>query len=70
MLEKYRLLKEFRRITTMISKNFRKTKTKNRLINNTKILFRNEITTTFDFEKFDEINVLLINKRSKIIMIR
>ena len=49
--------KKFReKTTTTISKNFRKTKTKNRLIDDAKILFRDEITTIFDFENFDEIN--------------
>ena len=34
------------------------------------MLFRNEMTITFDFKNFDEINVFLINKQSKMIMIR
>ena len=64
--------------TTTTSKNFRKTKTKNRLINDAKISFRDEMTITFDFENFDEkntkdflkVDAFLINKRSKIIVIR
>ena len=62
--------KKFRRITTMISKDFRKIKTKNQLIDDAKILFRDEIRTIFDFENFNKINVFLFNKQSKIIMIR
>ena len=87
--------KKFREKTTTTSKNFRKTKTKNRLTNDAKVSFRDEITTTisknyrkisfrdemtttFDFENFDEknakiflkIDAFLINRRSKIIMIR
>ena len=70
--------KEFREKTTITSKDFRKTKAKNQLINDAKMLFRDETTTTFDFENFDEIivenvlkiDVLLINKRSKLIIIR
>ena len=59
--------KEFReKTTTTISKDFRK------------ISFRDEMTTTFDFENFDEknaknflkIDAFLINKRSKMIIIR
>ena len=40
---------------TTTSKNFFKINARNRSIDDVRILFRNEITTIFDFENFDEI---------------